>query len=200
MAHYAENDSQDHASYIPIDSNFRDDDHDEYDIHIASPAEKRRIWWRAAVINACFIASWYVHITFKLLNHVYFSTAQVHICNRTLSVQQVDVLPRPIWISVSTLRNFPAHVCSVCIGCCASLVFSASFPAREKSIRRRLWVRAVSVTTSTRRGSVSSLDTNSNCSFFEARRQFLLLLLLVLISASQIYHSRQLHFHFTVSS
>jgi solute carrier family 35 protein C2 len=28
------------------------------DIHLASVAEKRRLWWRNAVINAFFIAAW----------------------------------------------------------------------------------------------------------------------------------------------
>jgi len=73
MAHYAQNHSQDHASYIPVDSNFRNDDFDESDIHIASPAEKQRIWWRSAIINACFIASWYVGVVFAFLMQVYFS-------------------------------------------------------------------------------------------------------------------------------
>ncbi|OJA10538.1 hypothetical protein AZE42_01714 [Rhizopogon vesiculosus] len=74
MAHYAENDSQDHTSYIPVDSNFRDDDHDESDMHFASSAEKQRIWWRNAMINACFIASWYIFATIlSLYNKWMFS-------------------------------------------------------------------------------------------------------------------------------
>ena len=67
MAHYAEDD---HGSYIPVDSNFMDGGHDESDIHIASPAEKQRIWWRSAAINACFIASWYVNMAFWFLKQV----------------------------------------------------------------------------------------------------------------------------------
>lgn len=37
-------------------------DHLDYDeqVHIASEAEKRRLWWRNAFINALFIASWCV--------------------------------------------------------------------------------------------------------------------------------------------
>lgn len=30
------------------------------DIHFADSLEKKRLWWRNAVINAAFIASWYV--------------------------------------------------------------------------------------------------------------------------------------------
>lgn len=30
-------------------------------IHFASIAEKRRLWWRNAIINTLFIASWYVY-------------------------------------------------------------------------------------------------------------------------------------------
>jgi solute carrier family 35 protein C2 len=29
------------------------------DVHIASEAEKKRLWWRNAAINTCFILSWY---------------------------------------------------------------------------------------------------------------------------------------------
>ena len=29
-------------------------------IHFASVVEKRRLWWRNAIINTLFIASWYV--------------------------------------------------------------------------------------------------------------------------------------------
>src|SRR6267154_4705960 len=102
----------------------------------------------------------------------------------------MDVFTRPFWISVSTLRDYLAHVCSVCLGDRSSHLLLASFPAREKSIRGRLWVRAFSQQLVPLRQSVSSLDTGSNCSLFEARRQFLLPLLLVSILVCQTYHSR----------
>ncbi|EMD33622.1 hypothetical protein CERSUDRAFT_86980 [Gelatoporia subvermispora B] len=40
-------------------------DHLDYDeqVHIASEAEKRRLWWRNAFINALFIASWFFFAT-----------------------------------------------------------------------------------------------------------------------------------------
>jgi solute carrier family 35 protein C2 len=37
-------------------------DHDEH-IHLASLVEKKRLWWRNAVINAFFISSWCVALT-----------------------------------------------------------------------------------------------------------------------------------------
>lgn len=32
--------------------------HDTQGVHYATEAEKKRLWWRNAVINAIFIASW----------------------------------------------------------------------------------------------------------------------------------------------
>lgn len=32
--------------------------HFTQDVHYATEAEKKRLWWREAVINALFIASW----------------------------------------------------------------------------------------------------------------------------------------------
>jgi hypothetical protein len=199
MPHYAENDSEGRHSYIPVESNFGEDGHGASNVHIASLAEKKRIWWRTAIINACFIASWYVDVTVRLLNHVYASTAQVYIRNRTVSVQQVDVLARPVWVSVSALRDHLAHVCSVCLSCCPSRLFLPSFPSRAKSFNKRLWVRAFLQRLVPVGQSVSSLDSGSNCSLFEARKQFLLPLLPVSILGYQTYHSRPLLYHFTVS-
>ena len=39
-----------------------EDDH----VHLASLAEKKRLWWRNAVINLAFIASWRVFEYFDL--------------------------------------------------------------------------------------------------------------------------------------
>jgi solute carrier family 35 protein C2 len=75
MPHYAENDSEGRHSYTPVEPNFGEDAHSEFNVHIASLAEKKRIWWRTAIINACFIASWYVDVTVRLLNQIYVSTA-----------------------------------------------------------------------------------------------------------------------------
>ncbi|KAF9231398.1 triose-phosphate transporter family-domain-containing protein [Melanogaster broomeanus] len=33
------------------------------DVHIASAAEKKRLWWRNALINSCFILSWFLFST-----------------------------------------------------------------------------------------------------------------------------------------
>jgi solute carrier family 35 protein C2 len=42
---------------------------DDYDhaIHLASVAEKKRLWWRNVFINALFVASWCVNLA-TLLN------------------------------------------------------------------------------------------------------------------------------------
>lgn len=47
---------QDSRHHYPILNHDRIDD-DEH-VHLASLAEKKRLWWRNAVINALFIASW----------------------------------------------------------------------------------------------------------------------------------------------
>jgi solute carrier family 35 protein C2 len=75
MAHYAENASEGRHSYIPVESSFGEGGRGESNVHIASLAEKQRIWWRTAIINACFIASWYVDVTVRLLEHIHVSTA-----------------------------------------------------------------------------------------------------------------------------
>jgi hypothetical protein len=75
MAHYAENDSEGRHAYIQMESSFREGGHDGSNVHIASLAEKQRIWWRTAIINACFIASWYVDVTVRLLVQSHVSTA-----------------------------------------------------------------------------------------------------------------------------
>ena len=42
----------------------QDQDHEESNehvhihVHLASLAEKKRLWWKNAVINTCFISSW----------------------------------------------------------------------------------------------------------------------------------------------
>lgn len=41
--------------YPSLDHHITEEDEQ---IHLASLAEKKRLWWRNAVINACFIASW----------------------------------------------------------------------------------------------------------------------------------------------
>ncbi|KAG2356363.1 TPT-domain-containing protein [Suillus spraguei] len=73
MANYAENESDRH-SYTLVEASFREGAHNESNVHIASLAEKRRIWWRTAIINGCFIASWYIFATvLSLYNKWMFS-------------------------------------------------------------------------------------------------------------------------------
>jgi solute carrier family 35 protein C2 len=35
--------------------------------HLASLAEKKRLWWRNGIINGLFIASWYVYYMPRIL-------------------------------------------------------------------------------------------------------------------------------------
>ncbi|EGN99596.1 hypothetical protein SERLA73DRAFT_88092 [Serpula lacrymans var. lacrymans S7.3] len=58
-------DTLESAEYQPIHRTNDDQEHEE-DVppaHIASFAEKKRIWWRNAAINALFIASWFLFAT-----------------------------------------------------------------------------------------------------------------------------------------
>ncbi|KAG2125980.1 triose-phosphate transporter family-domain-containing protein [Suillus clintonianus] len=116
MDNYAESDSHRHHSYIPVESNFREGAHDES--HIASPAEKRRIWWRAAIINACFIASWYIFATvLSLYNKWMFSP---------------DLFGFPYPLFVTTLHMFVQFVLAAALRFCFSHHFR---PERSPSVK-----------------------------------------------------------------
>lgn len=43
----------------PLGANHEEHEYDA-EVHLASLAEKKRLWWRNAFINASFIASWFV--------------------------------------------------------------------------------------------------------------------------------------------
>ncbi|KAF9219603.1 TPT-domain-containing protein [Gyrodon lividus] len=45
------------------DSNDDDDDDCDDGVHVASEVEKKRLWWRNAALNACFILSWFLFAT-----------------------------------------------------------------------------------------------------------------------------------------
>ncbi|GBE81470.1 Uncharacterized transporter [Sparassis crispa] len=50
--------------YTLVDSDRDVHEHEfDLDVHLASLAEKRRLWWRNALINTFFIASWFVFAT-----------------------------------------------------------------------------------------------------------------------------------------
>ncbi|KIJ67490.1 hypothetical protein HYDPIDRAFT_25939 [Hydnomerulius pinastri MD-312] len=55
----------DSSPHEPILTNVDQDieNDDTADIHIASSDEKKRLWWRTAAINACFILSWFLFAT-----------------------------------------------------------------------------------------------------------------------------------------
>ncbi|KAG0704725.1 TPT-domain-containing protein [Suillus ampliporus] len=91
---------------MPMESSFREGGHNESDVHIASPAEKRRIWWRTAIINACFIASWYIFATIlSLYNKWMFSP---------------DLFGFPYPLFVTTLHMFVQFVLAAALRICFS--------------------------------------------------------------------------------
>lgn len=118
MPHYAENDSEGRHSYIPVESNFGEDGHSASSVHIASLAEKKRIWWRTAIINACFIASWFVFATvLSLYNKWMFSP---------------DLFGFPFPLFVTTLHMFVQFVLAAALRVCFSHHFR---PERSPSIK-----------------------------------------------------------------
>ncbi|KAG1777096.1 triose-phosphate transporter family-domain-containing protein [Suillus placidus] len=115
MAHYAEHDSEGRHSYIPVQSSFS---HGESNVHIASLAEKQRIWWRTAIINACFIASWYIFATIlSLYNKWMFSP---------------DLFGFPYPLFVTTLHMFVQFVLAAALRVCFSHHFR---PERSPSVK-----------------------------------------------------------------
>lgn len=118
MPHYAENDSEGRHSYIPVESNFGEDGHGASNVHIASLAEKKRIWWRTAIINACFIASWFIFATvLSLYNKWMFSP---------------DLFGFPFPLFVTTLHMFVQFVLAAALRVCFSHHFR---PERSPSIK-----------------------------------------------------------------
>jgi hypothetical protein len=92
-------------------------------VHLASLAEKKRLWWRNALINTLFIASWCVLYPFlcclccsSCVPGTYASNLQVHIRNHPITVQQMDVLSRAFRIPIPPLRHYITHVCAVRAG------------------------------------------------------------------------------------
>lgn len=60
------------------------------DLHLASEAEKKRLWWRNAVINAIFIAAWCVHpvLDCSTCTHVFLRSISVDcLCFRSCPLE-----------------------------------------------------------------------------------------------------------------
>ncbi|KAF8840243.1 TPT-domain-containing protein [Paxillus ammoniavirescens] len=53
----------DAQTYIVNNADDGSDSGSDDDVHIASEAEKKRLWWRNAAINTCFILSWFLFAT-----------------------------------------------------------------------------------------------------------------------------------------
>lgn len=58
------------------------------DLHLASEAEKKRLWWRNAVINAIFIAAWCVHSTllWSPYTHAFLGSVSRRLCSYLRSI------------------------------------------------------------------------------------------------------------------
>ena len=70
MERTTQNADNSHEEYTLVDgprSSYEELMHGDGDgdggVHIASVAEKKRLWWRNATINAMFIAAWCVYIS-----------------------------------------------------------------------------------------------------------------------------------------
>lgn len=82
-------------------------------MHLASLAEKKRLWWRNAIINTLFIASWYgLAIAMFFVNAPTISP-QVLLLDNAIVIQQMDVLADIPGFSCSRLRHYDAHVYTV---------------------------------------------------------------------------------------
>lgn len=49
---------------------------------------------------------------------------QVLLCHGAFSVQQMDVFPGALWVSLSTLCHHNAHVCPIHTGRCLQILFA----------------------------------------------------------------------------
>ena len=62
------------------------------DVHFATLEEKKRLWFRDALINSLFIASWYVKCILTAIQlELFHLTMQVFFRTHTVFVQQMDV-------------------------------------------------------------------------------------------------------------
>lgn len=87
---------------------------------VLSEKQLKRLWWRNAMINLFFIAAW---CALNSCNIKYTETyvndiSKVYHCHCTLSLQQVDVLTRSLWLYMAHVCNYAAHDRAVRL-CCA---------------------------------------------------------------------------------
>jgi len=97
-------------------------------VHLASLAEKKRLWWRNALITGLFIASWcvfiYIYIyelvslgySHLLVSGTHDSNLQVQFCDHLIALQQMDVLSRSLWIPISPFCDYIPYASAVCTG------------------------------------------------------------------------------------
>lgn len=94
----------------------QDQDHEESNehvhihVHLASLAEKKRLWWKNAVINTCFISSWWVYyiylirvIACSLFTRFVFATI-LSVYNKWMFSTDYYGFPYPLF--VTTLHMF----------------------------------------------------------------------------------------------
>jgi hypothetical protein len=110
-------------------------------LHLASLAEKKRLWWRNAIINLLFIASWCAcPLSTKMIN---FDYVQVFLCNPPICVQQMDVFTPVLWLPGASLCDDYAHVRAVRTCVVSPVYLATTLPTQERPKASRLWVSNV---------------------------------------------------------
>jgi hypothetical protein len=71
-------------------TNHEPEDQDEQ-VHLASLAEKKRLWWRNAVINSFFIASWYVLLAIHSLGQAFSSLSSAYVSDMQVYLRYCPV-------------------------------------------------------------------------------------------------------------
>jgi hypothetical protein len=98
------------------------------DVHFATIEEKKRLWFRDALINTLFIASWSVRnhrLSAQVLRADLYPISQVRFRANAVSVQQMDVRARTLRLPTSALCYNDTHVRSDRAGVSSALSVAA---------------------------------------------------------------------------
>jgi len=72
--------------------------------------------------------SFLVRVTVSVMAYVSQAHSKVHICSDFATLQQMDVLSRPLWLPFPTLRHYASHVCSMVPRRFNALPLAQTFP------------------------------------------------------------------------
>lgn len=109
-------------------------------VHLATVQEKKRLWWRNALITSGCIASWYVSFPFWQQRTFLTDASQVRVCYLAFPIQQVDVFTGPLWISIPTVCYMLSHVDPVHIGIVCSSCLAPEVPSSREANAKAIWV------------------------------------------------------------